>query len=589
MSKTGRSKTLHPIIMLNYVPRAAGQAYVCLLNIVTLLGQDRYSLLAVFFAVIQGLIWPNLALLISIKSKNPKSTEYKLLFLDSVYVGMWMTFLQFSLWPCVTFGVSTFMASIAVGGLRLGVQSLIANALGALIVIPLFGFHFAEYVDVKTITISILGIALFSGVMGYMTYYRARVTKITRIKLKKAYQEMDKINKILKEASASLELDNVMKIIFEDLQDVFEFDFVTIQITRQKEHTLFFKSVYGEGISEPAKQELEKIEVPLTEDCFAVEAYNEKHTNYVSNLTREKNLKPVDKKIQDILWYSSMAAIPVLIQNKVIGVLSFYSRTPMSLDEKKLESINFYITQLAIIINNALLYEELKNKQLEVYEKNRQLEELSEQLSRYLSPQIVKRIIHGEKSTNVGVERKKLTIFFSDIVGFTNLSDRIESEELTTILNSYLNEMTSIALKHGGTVDKYIGDAIMIFFGDPETKGIKTDAINCAKMAVEMRQKIHELKSDWESIGIAKDLHVRMGINTGYCAVGNFGSEYRVDYTVIGSTVNLASRLQSRANPDEILISHETYLLIKDEIDCEYRATVTVKGITTPVDTYVIL
>lgn len=589
MSSTLRAKTLHPIIMLDYVPRAAGQAYVCILCIITLLGQNRHSMIAGLFAVLQGVVWPNLALFISIKSKNPKPTEFRLLFLDSMYVGIWMNYLYFSLWPSVTFAVCTFMASLAVGGLRLGAQSLVANIIGAAIAIPLFGLNFEPDADLRTVAISILGIILFTGVMGYMTFYRAKVTKITRDKLKKAYQEMDKINKVLKEASASLELDNVMKIIFEVLRDVFTFDFITIHIAKQNENILQFRGIYGEAISAPAKKELEKIEIDFSQNCVAIQAYNEKQTNYFSESESKGRLSPTDQKIQNILWFSSIAASPILIKNKVIGVLSFYGRHQMDLSEKKRESINFYLTQIAIIINNAILYDELKSKQIEIYSKNKQLGDLSEQLGKYLSPQIVRRIMQGDKSTLGGVKRKKLTIFFSDIVGFTNLSDRIESEELTTILNSYLDAMTIIALKYGGTIDKYIGDAIMIFFGDPETKGIKTDAVNCAKMAIEMHHKIHELKGDWENIGIAKDLHVRIGINTGYCAVGNFGSEYRMDYTVIGSTVNLASRLQSRANPDEILISFETYLLVKDEIKCEQRDTITVKGITNPVETYVIL
>lgn len=588
MTNPGRANTLHPIIMLDYVPRAVGQVFVCILCIVTLMGQGRHSFVAYILAAVQGLIWPNLALLIAIKSKNPKPTEFKLLFLDSLFVGMWMNYLHFSLWPSVTFACCTLMASLSVQGLSLGAQSLLANTLGALIVIPLFGLHFQPNADLKTVGISAFGIMFFTGVMGYMTYFRAKVNKITKEKLKQAYQEMDKINRVLKEASASLELDNVLKIIFDALTDIFNFDFITIQIAKIEDSSLKFRSVYGEAISAPAKKELEKIHIDFTTNCVSVQAYNEKQIQHFSEIGQKGKLSPLDQKIQNILWFSSIISAPILIKNKVIGVLSFYGRHEMGLDNKKLESINFYITQVAIIINNAILYDELKNKQSEIYSKNKQLADLSEQLGKYLSPQIVKRMMQGEKASIAGVERKKLTIFFSDIVGFTNLSDRIESEELTTILNNYLDEMTLIALKYGGTVDKYIGDAVMIFFGDPETKGIKTDAINCAKMAIEMKEKIYSLKNDWENIGIAKDLHVRMGINTGYCAVGNFGSEYRMDYTVIGSTVNLASRLQSIANPDEILVSHETYLLIKDEIQCRQSETITVKGIIQPVQTYIV-
>ena len=133
---------------------------------------------------------------------------------------------------------------------------------------------------------------------------------------------------------------------------------------------------------------------------------------------------------------------------------------------------------------------------------------------------------------------------------------------LSILLNSYLNEMSKIALKYGGTIDKFVGDAILIFFGDPETKGDKEDACSCVLMALEMQERMHHLKNLWENQGITNPLEIRIGINTGYCNVGNFGSENRLDYTIIGGEVNLASRLESNAMTGQILISQETLSLI---------------------------
>ena len=107
------------------------------------------------------------------------------------------------------------------------------------------------------------------------------------------------------------------------------------------------------------------------------------------------------------------------------------------------------------------------------------LESLSGKLSKYLSPQIYRSIFSGEKNVEVASQRKKLTIFFSDIAGFTETTDLLESEELTSLLNQYLREMSSIALEHGATIDKFIGDAMMLFFGDPETRGAREDATAC--------------------------------------------------------------------------------------------------------------
>jgi len=221
-----------------------------------------------------------------------------------------------------------------------------------------------------------------------------------------------------------------------------------------------------------------------------------------------------------------------------------------------------------------------------VTEKNQMLESLSSKLSKYLSPQLYKSIFSGEKNVEVTSQRKKLTIFFSDIAGFTETTDLLESEELTSLLNQYLREMSSIALEYGATIDKFIGDAIMLFFGDPETRGVKEDAIACVKMAIAMQQRMRDLQVAWREGGQEHVFQLRIGINTGYCTVGNFGSDDRVDYTIIGNEVNLAARLQSHADLGGILLAHETYSLVKDTVLAEETGTITVKGFAKPVRTH---
>jgi adenylate cyclase len=230
---------------------------------------------------------------------------------------------------------------------------------------------------------------------------------------------------------------------------------------------------------------------------------------------------------------------------------------------------------------------ELANKL--VSEKNRELEVLSTKLSKYLSPQVYSSIFTGQREVEIASARKKLTIFFSDIVDFTATTDDLESEELTSLLNRYLTEMSKIALEHGATLDKYIGDAFLAFFGDPETRGVRQDALACVRMAVAMQRRMQELQSEWRDAGLERPFQLRIGINTGYCTVGNFGSEDRMDYTIIGGEVNLASRLQSHAGPAGILLSHETYSLVKDSIAAEEQAAIQVKGFAKPVRNYKVL
>ena len=226
----------------------------------------------------------------------------------------------------------------------------------------------------------------------------------------------------------------------------------------------------------------------------------------------------------------------------------------------------------------------------EAQEKSAELEVLSAKLAKYLSPQIYEQIFSGHQDANVASQRKKLTIFFSDIVGFTDITEHLESEELTSLINFYLNEMSMITLKYGGTIDKYIGDAILIFFGDPESNGYKEDASSCLKMAIEMQKKMRELNDVWgKNFGLKSALSIRIGINTGFCTVGNFGSDNRLDYTVIGSPVNLASRLESTAKPNNIIVSEETYLLVRDLFKLEEIGEIKLKGISRPVKYYEVI
>ena len=232
---------------------------------------------------------------------------------------------------------------------------------------------------------------------------------------------------------------------------------------------------------------------------------------------------------------------------------------------------------------------ELKEAIEQVEQNNRSLEKLSAQLSKYLSPQVFQSIFSGQREVRLETSRKKLTVFFSDIQGFTQLTDTMDPEAMTMVLNVYLNAMTEIALEYGGTIDKFIGDAVMVFFGDPQSKGHQQDAIDCVHMALAMRNKMRELKQYWQTQGYDLPFHIRMGINTGYCTVGNFGAEDRMDYTIIGGNVNLASRLESHAQPDQILISHTTEQLVKDNVQINRLDEIKVKGIATPVATFEVL
>jgi class 3 adenylate cyclase len=218
---------------------------------------------------------------------------------------------------------------------------------------------------------------------------------------------------------------------------------------------------------------------------------------------------------------------------------------------------------------------------------NEFLSDLAKKIAKYLPPQLYRGIFAG-KDVQIATERKKLTVFFSDVVDFTSTAERMQPEEFTALLNEYLTEMSMIATAHGGTVNKFIGDAILVFFGDPESRGAVEDAKACLTMALEMQRRLAELNVEWRKRGIAEPFRARMGINTGFCNVGNFGSDDRMDYTIIGAETNLAARLQSIAQPGEIVLSYETFMLVRDMVRARPLEPITLKGIAHPVVPYVV-
>jgi class 3 adenylate cyclase len=215
-----------------------------------------------------------------------------------------------------------------------------------------------------------------------------------------------------------------------------------------------------------------------------------------------------------------------------------------------------------------------------------QLTRANELISRYVATQVAQEIHAGNYGAVARHDRRKLTLFFSDIKGFTEIADTIEPEELSRILNEYLSEMTAIAERYQATIDKFVGDAIMIFFGAPTATHDRDHASRAVRMAMEMQARLGELRAKWMDEGIEEPFQVRIGINTGVASVGNFGSTGRVDYTAIGRQVNLAARLQINCDPGKILLSHSTWVLVRDEIPCTTKGEIQVKGIHQPVKVY---
>jgi adenylate cyclase len=222
---------------------------------------------------------------------------------------------------------------------------------------------------------------------------------------------------------------------------------------------------------------------------------------------------------------------------------------------------------------------------------NEQMAELlrTGELKRFLPRQVAEGLVAGRLAPTQGLERRKVTILFSDMVGFTDLSDSLDPEELSDILDEYLREMSAVLVSHGGTLDNYIGDGMMAMFGAPERAEEADQAWSAVQAAVDMRERAREVAARIRARGIPADLQIRVGVNAGHCMVGVFGSDVLRAYKVVGFAVNIAARLQTEASPGTILCGYRTYAHVKDRVRAVQREPLTLKGAARPVEAWEIL
>ncbi len=273
---------------------------------------------------------------------------------------------------------------------------------------------------------------------------------------------------------------------------------------------------------------------------------------------------------------SAMCA-PLWNKDKIIGVIQLDSLSLDSLfTQDDLELLKAIGSQMAMVLEQQTL-----NKQI------REEEDMRKRLERFHSPQVVEMLLHGGQETKDNIMDPKevtATILFTDIIGFTSLSETMPPREINMILNQYFSRMTDIVFDHDGTLDKYIGDGLMAVFGAPMQKS--DDAARAIRAAQDMRKELEKLQNDLEE---GRQINIRIGINTGRVVAGNIGSPRRLEYTVIGDPVNTASRLESIAQPNQILIGEETCRLVEGQFDIREVGARKVKGKTAEVQVYEVL
>lgn len=267
---------------------------------------------------------------------------------------------------------------------------------------------------------------------------------------------------------------------------------------------------------------------------------------------------------------------PLIYKDKVFGL--FYVdclSKPWAFSKEELGIFSVVAAEAAISFDNARSHEELSKRVLE-----------RQALGRFLSSAIVDRILANPDQVHLGGENQTVTILFADIRGFTRMSEKMEPHQVVELLNEFFAEMTDLVFENGGTLDKYLGDGIMVLFGAPIAK--PDDALRATRTGMDMQVALARLNRDWEARR-QQPLRMGIGVNTGQVTAGNIGTSRRMDYTVIGDSVNLASRLCANAAGGQILISESTFQELNGSLPAKKLDPIRVKGKETPVEVYEVL
>lgn len=274
---------------------------------------------------------------------------------------------------------------------------------------------------------------------------------------------------------------------------------------------------------------------------------------------------------------NSVICVPIWERDSILGVIYVDKTEGTALfTEEDMYFLSAFANQSAIAIANARLLDEVRRE-----------ERLRTSLARYLSPGVVEEFLRqGGVGQTLGGRKRRITVLFSDIRGFTGLAEREPPETVVNLLNEYFGAMMDVIFDHQGTLDKFMGDALMALFGAPLE--VRDHAFRCVKSALQMRARLEDLNVKWEKEGRPR-VQAGYGINTGEAVVGNIGSEKRMEYTAIGDTVNVSARVEKHSRDGQVLVTEDTYGEVKDRVKARKFSDLRVKGKSEKVTVWEIL
>ncbi len=388
--------------------------------------------------------------------------------------------------------------------------------------------------------------------------------------------DLEKNNKILyvlyqisRKLNRTTDFDELLNTIMDLIFQVIDADYGFVAVLGKKPGEIIPKVVKYGTAPDDSTQELRVSRTIMNK------VLNEKASVLTSNAMEDAQFDGAKSIIMQNI--RSVMSVPLWRKDEVIGMIQVDSfRLSNKFKKADLDLLTTISNQMAMVIEQANLNEKIRREGM-----------MRNRLERFHSPEVVDLIIHGDSEDEeklLAPKEKMVTILFADIVNFTPLAERLSPTEVSLLLNQYFKKMTDIIFDCNGTLDKYIGDAIMAVFGAPIERD--NDAERAIWAALEIRKALFEMK---ETIEPDKRFDMRFGINTGRVVAGNLGSSKRMDYTVIGDVVNIASRLESIAEPNQILIGESTYQCVKNRFNIRKVGEKSVKGKTETLTVYEVL
>ena len=379
--------------------------------------------------------------------------------------------------------------------------------------------------------------------------------------------QLDALREVLHAISVSpFDLDGVLNILVERMSKLCDADIGIIYLPADEGHYI---GVAGYAVN-PEHSEYERSHpTPLVPGTMVGRVVlSGERAQFVD---AESDPNYTWKEGRRIGGFRTIAGVPIRKEGKLIGVVGLARLTVRAFSDDELALVETFADQAAIVIDNVRLAGTIDRQR--------------EELARYLPSTVAKLISSAEGEQLLAGHRREVSAVFSDLRGFTNFAESAEPEEMLDVLREYHREMGAAIVAHGGTLEHFAGDGMMVFLNDPEP--VEDHPAEAVRMAVEMRDRFSALAAGWRRLGF--DLGLGIGISVGYATLGRVGFEGHFGYAILGSVPNLAARLCAVAEPGQIVLSERVYARVESMVTATPLGQLELKGFRRPVDAYALV